>query len=164
MTLSGLFTIKEFTGKHMLAVIGLFFGTIITVNLVLTWFALNSWSGLVAKNGYVESINFTENQKVIAQQALLGWKSKLRIEKGHMIYSVKDRDARPVTGLMLTAIVGRPITEKDDKTVTFKSTRPGEYLAVAPALSGQWQVDIRAKGQKGEKYRKIFRFVIKGAK
>jgi nitrogen fixation protein FixH len=148
----------------MLAVIGLFFGTIITVNLILTWFALNSWSGLVAKNGYVESINFTEKQKVIAEQALLGWKSKMRIEKGHMIYSVKNRDGAPVSDLVLSATVGRPTTEKDDAPATFKSGRAGEYLAVAPTRPGQWQVDIKATGDKGEKFRKIFRFVIKGTR
>ena len=41
---------KEFTGTHMVLLICGFFGTIIAVNLALTWFALGSWTGLVVDN------------------------------------------------------------------------------------------------------------------
>ena len=51
---------KEFTGRHMLAIMLAFFGTIIAVNLVMAIFASRSWTGLVVKNSYVASQEFNE--------------------------------------------------------------------------------------------------------
>ena len=51
-----------FTGWHMLGVIGLFFGTIISVNFYMAYQAVHSWSGLVVENTYVASQQF--NAKV----------------------------------------------------------------------------------------------------
>ena len=45
----------EFTGYHMLGVLVLYFGTIITVNLVMARFAITTWTGLVVENTYVAS-------------------------------------------------------------------------------------------------------------
>lgn len=161
MTIAETFCVRKFTGKHMLAVLVLFFGTIIAVNLVLAWFAIHSWSGLVAKNGYVESVHFKEHQARITAQEKLGWKTRLRMEKGHLIYALKDKNGVGLADLQMTAILGRPTTEKQDKTVKFRQGRPGEYLLLAPVGEGQWQLDVTARNQKGQTYRKIFRFVTK---
>ena len=72
---------REFTGWHMAGVMFLFFGTIISVNLVMAYFATSSWSGLVVKNSYVESQRF--NGVTAERQAMLdmGWKEfKVAVE------------------------------------------------------------------------------------
>lgn len=51
---------KEFTGRHMLAIMLAFFGVIIAVNGVMATFATRSWSGLVVENTYVASQQFNE--------------------------------------------------------------------------------------------------------
>ena len=56
--MQNLFARREFTGYHMVAVMTLFFGTIISVNLLMAWYANTSWSGLVVKNSYVASQEF----------------------------------------------------------------------------------------------------------
>ncbi|MEO0913737.1 MAG: FixH family protein, partial [Pseudomonadota bacterium] len=68
---------EKFTGWHMFAVMVLFFGTIISVNLTLAYFASQSWTGLVVKNSYVASQHFNEDQARLKAQKLLYWVEKL---------------------------------------------------------------------------------------
>ncbi len=157
----GYFTIKEFTGKHMLGVLFLFFGTIITVNMILAWFAVTSWSGLIAKNGYVASIDFKAKLEDVERQNALGWKSQLRLEGGHLFYAVKDRAGQPIQGLIIIGVIGRPATEAKDQKVSFREEKPGQYLARAQTSDGQWQVDVQAINDKKQRYRKIFRVIHK---
>ena len=49
-----------FTGRHMLAVVFAFFGTIITVNLVMAFLATGTFPGLVVKNSYIASQHYNE--------------------------------------------------------------------------------------------------------
>lgn len=160
MKLNEVFTIREFTGWHMLGVLFLFFGTIIAANMTLTWFALGSWSGLVAKNGYVASLEFNQREAEIEKQKKLGWKSQLRTESGHLLFSIKNANGEPLSGLKLTASAGRPTTEKWDMTLNFRETDPGRYLAARPKQPGQWLVDLVATSTTGEKYRQKFRISI----
>ena len=68
---------KEFTGRHMLAIIVSFFGVIIAVNMTLVYFAVQSWSGLVVKNSYVASQKFNKTLEKAALQRARGWTSAL---------------------------------------------------------------------------------------
>ena len=52
-----------FTGWHMLTIMLLFFGTIISVNVTMAWNAVTSWSGLVVQNTYVASQSLTARRK-----------------------------------------------------------------------------------------------------
>ncbi|VAV93387.1 hypothetical protein MNBD_ALPHA08-578 [hydrothermal vent metagenome] len=160
MTLSKLFTVKEFTGKHMLVGMLMFFGVIITANMTMAWFAVSTWSGLVAKNGYVESINFKAKQEAVDRQTLLGWKSKVRLINGQVIFSVKDVGGKPVSDLSIVATIGRPTTEKADAVMAFRQANPGEYLAGAPEQSGQWILEIQATGVEKQLYRKKYRILV----
>jgi len=161
MTLTQMFTIKEFTGRHMLVTIVSFFAVVLAVNLTMTWFALGSWSGLVAKNGYIASIEFKDKQEDFARQQALGWKSRLRVESGHVVFVVKDSSAKAITGLSIIATAKRPITEKGDITLSFTEQRPGEYMAATPAKPGQWQIGINATGPSKELFRKEYRVLVK---
>ncbi len=160
MTLSQIFTVKEFTGRHMLIVMICFFGVIITANMTMAWYASQSWSGLVAKNGYVESINFKDRQAAFESQQLLGWRSKLTVRSGQIVFSVKDAQGNAVTGLEIVTQLGRPATEKSDTSVSFREANPGEYLTTAPQQVGQWLVEINATGKNGQTFRKKYRFLV----
>ena len=161
MTLTQMFTIKEFTGRHMLVTIVSFFAVVIAVNMTMAWFALGSWSGLVAKNGYVASLEYKDKEEDFARQQALGWKSRLRVEHGHVLFMVKDSSAKAVTGLSIIASAKRPITEKGDEVLKFTEQRPGEYIATAPTKIGQWQIWINATSPAKEQYRKEYRVLVK---
>jgi len=161
VTLAQIFTIKEFTGRHMIVVLLLFFGTVFAANMTMTWFALGSWSGLVAKNGYVASIEFKDKQADYERQRKLGWKSQLRVENGHVFFSVKDATGKAVSGLSIIGGAKRPATEKSDTGLTFNEAKPGEYLATAPTLPGQWQIEIHATSASNQSYRKKYKVLVK---
>jgi len=145
----------------MFVALALFFGTILAANLTMTWFALGSWSGLVAKNGYVASIEYKDKQENFARQQALGWKSRLAVENGQVFFVVKDASAKAVTGLSIIASAKRPITERADISLKFSEKRPGEYLAAAPAEPGQWQIEINATSASNQTYFKEYRVLVK---
>ena len=49
---------RPFTGGHMLAVMVVFFGVVISVNVFLAVVANTSWTGFVVENSYVASQEF----------------------------------------------------------------------------------------------------------
>ncbi|MGO4840209.1 FixH family protein, partial [Rhizobiaceae sp. 2RAB30] len=66
-----------FTGRHMLAIMVAFFGTIIAVNVTMATLAGRSWTGFVVKNSYVASQEFNRKAEQGRAQAALGWESRL---------------------------------------------------------------------------------------
>lgn len=85
-----------FTGWHMLGVMLLFFGTVITVNMVMAWNAVNSWSGLVVPNTYVASQQFNAKAEAAKARAATGIKGKLIVDEKTVRYEVFHPDTGPV--------------------------------------------------------------------
>src|SRR5690606_30821934 len=109
-----------FTGWHMAGVMVLFFGTIITVNLIMAWNASNSWSGLVVPNTYVASQQF--NGKVAEARALAasGIEGELTVEEGRVAYRVTDAGGVPLAADDVSAVFKRPVDERKDFTVALE--------------------------------------------
>lgn len=139
-----------FTGWHMAGVMILFFGTIITVNLVMAWNATRSWSGLVVQNTYVASQEF--NGKVAEAKAFAasGIEGALTLEPGHVIYKVVDAKGAPLAADSVTAVFKRPVDEREDFTLALMPDAPGLFVAERAVPAGQWVVDI-STGRGGEK-------------
>jgi len=143
----------------MLGVLFLFFGTIISVNLTLAWFAETTWSGLVAKNGYVESLDYDAKQKVIDKQKKMGWKSQVKISNGHVVFLLKDKNGVAITGLKLDGKIGRPTTEVQDQKLAFNEANKGEYIANVNLAKGQWVVLIKAISADNIRFHKAYRLI-----
>ena len=106
---------REFTGKHMLAVILAFFGVILAVNLTLATLANTSWTGLVVENTYVASQQFNKKAEEGRAQAALGWTSKLTIAWGEVRYSLTEKAIQLVPMLAVMGAWGRrhmPVTRE----------------------------------------------------
>ena len=65
-----------FTGRHMVVVMCLFFGVVISVNITMAVFAGTSWSGLIVKNTYVASQTFNDDVAEVEQMKARGWQSQ----------------------------------------------------------------------------------------
>lgn len=151
-----------FTGWHMLGVMVLFFGTIITVNLIMAWNASHSWSGLVVQNTYVASQQF--NGKVAEAKALAasGIEGTLTIEGGRIAYRVLDAKGAPVVADEVTATFKRPVDERADFTLALSPAGEGFFIAERAVTGGQWVVDISTK-RGGEKvFHQTVRTVVSG--
>ena len=85
-----------FTGRHMLLIMVAFFGVVIAVNIVMTVQASRSFSGLVAKNGYVASIDFARDEASRAHAAERGWQIALTAPDGIVTLEARDRTGAPL--------------------------------------------------------------------
>lgn len=151
-----------FTGWHMAGVMVLFFGTIITVNMIMAWNASHSWSGLVVPNTYVASQQF--NGKVAEARALAasGIAGSLTIEGGRIAYRVADAEGKPVAADDIVAVFKRPVDERKDFTVALKPEGPGFFVATREVPAGQWIVDISTKRDGAKVFHQTVRTVIGG--
>ena len=151
-----------FTGWHMAGVMVLFFGTIITVNLIMAWNASHSWSGLVVQNTYVASQQF--NGKVAEAKAFAasGIEGSLTIEGGRISYRVVDAKGEPVIADDVSATFKRPVDEREDFTLALEPVGPGLFVAERDIMPGQWIIDIGTKRDGAKVFHQTVRTVVTG--
>ncbi|HSX76091.1 MAG TPA: FixH family protein [Shinella sp.] len=151
-----------FTGWHMAGVMVLFFGTIITVNLVMAWNASKSWSGLVVPNTYVASQQF--NGKVAEARALAasGIEGDLTVKEGRIAYRVTDAGGAPLAADDVSAVFKRPVDERKDFTVALEPAGEGLFVADRAVPAGQWVVDISTKRDGEKVFHQTVRTVVAG--
>jgi nitrogen fixation protein FixH len=153
-------TERQFTGWHMLGVLFLFFGTIISVNLALAYFAVHTWSGLVVENSYVASQHFNEEQAIARAHAKLGWIPEVAYEDGRVAFTLVDRDGKGVPAKTVTAKLMRPANEGQDVTVTLARDGDGHYGVDQSLPAGQWIVEILADAGLDQPYRFATRIFV----
>lgn len=153
---------RQFTGWHMIAVMALFFGTIISVNVVMAWNASRSWSGLVVENTYVASQQF--NGKVAETRAFQasGITGRLTAEPGAIRYVVthSGEPAKQIDRVL--AVFKRPVEEHEDLRVELDREGEGAFLATDTLKPGQWIADVTAISGEAVVYRQAIRFIAPG--
>ncbi len=152
---------REFTGWHMLAIMLLFFGVIIGVNITMAVFAVNSWTGLVVKNSYVASQNFNKHLKEVEKQKALGWSSDLDIKSGSIKLNLLDNSGKALRGMNVIALVQRPTHEREDMTLQLKQNDMGQYFHEKALTAGVWNIKIIAKNPTQGQYIQIFKVEVR---
>jgi nitrogen fixation protein FixH len=134
-----------FTGWHMAGVVGLFFGTIISVNFYMAYQAITSWSGLVVENTYVASQQF--NGKVAQAKALAasGIHGSFAVSADTIRYQLLGPDGQPVAADRLTVNFKRPVGEHQDFSVELSPQGEGVFVASHQVLPGHWIVEAIAE-------------------
>lgn len=153
---------KPLTGWHVLAMLVAFFGVIFSVNFTMAWFANSTWSGLVVANGYVASQSYDKDLAKARAQDALGWKVGFSFGEDRLRLTFADKGGARIDQLAITGALARPVTDKEDQTLTFSPMGSGVYSAPAALTPGVWEVEITADGNGVPGYRKAFRFVVKG--
>ncbi len=133
-----------FTGWHMIGIMVLFFGTILSVNFYMAYSAVTTWSGLVAENTYVASQQF--NGKAAEARALLasGVTGKLTVTSSSIRYEVTHPQEGPVAADSLILRFKRPVGEHQDFELDLTPVRTGVFAADHDVLAGDWIVDASA--------------------
>ncbi|KXF75122.1 cytochrome oxidase [Paramesorhizobium deserti] len=134
---------REFTGRHMLIVLALFFGTIIAVNVTMAVYANTSWTGLVVKNSYVASQEFNEKAALGRAQSALGWRGTVTYRDGRLSYSLANAEGAPVTLTSVKVTLRRPAYEAEDMTVELQPHGNAFSTPVA-VRDGIWIIDVEA--------------------
>ena len=151
-----------FTGWHMMAVMVLFFGTIITVNLIMAWNASHSWSGLVVQNTYVASQQFNGKVALAKELAASGIEGNLTIEDSRIAYRIVDAKGAPLLADDVLAVFKSPVDERKDFTVVLVPAGQGLFAAERDVPAGQWIVDIGTTRDGAKVFHQTLRTVVAG--
>jgi nitrogen fixation protein FixH len=150
---------QGFTGGHMLALMGAFFGVVIAVNMTIATLARTSWTGLVVPNSYVASQGFNARLKEARAQALLGWTPSVTLAAGELRFML-TQDGRRVGLAGAEALVHRPVSGTQDRVVELAPTSDGDLAAPLDLEPGVWIVETHARTSDGRAYRDIRRMVV----
>lgn len=140
---------KKLTGRKVLIITLMAFGTVIGANLALVYFALGSFPGLEVKNTYVASQNFDKERA--AQQAL-GWRTSAEYDGQFLRVKILGENATPASVQSITATVGRATHNREDRVVdlVFDGSVHKTPLSL-PA--GNWQLRMTAFAPDGTPFR-----------
>ncbi len=136
------------TGRHVLIAVLAFFGVVFAVNGVMTYIALDSFSGLATEDAYRKGLRYNEQLATADAQAAQGWRVKVdyREGSGSLRLTLRDKDDLPLRSLQIEGIVGRPATAQHDRQLAFVQSSPGVYEAQAGVLPvGRWLVKLYAR-------------------
>ena len=139
-------------GWHVLGIVGLFFGTIIAVNIVMAVFATGTFPGLVVKNSYVASQNFNELLAAGKAQEERGWTADVSTDDGLLQVRLEDSGGAPITGLRVSARAGRPASIREDRILALRLTSNG-YVAADALPPGRWIVELAVRSGEDLVYR-----------
>ena len=139
------FTLK---GRHVLAMLLLFFGTVFAVNFYMARVAIQTFSGLEAEKPYQEGLKYNDVIAAARQQAERHWTVDAKVEpqKDGVLLIVTQRDGAGVatSDLAMKAIFLHPADRRRDVAVDLVAAGNGVYRVLAPVSAGRWDVQIEA--------------------
>ena len=137
------------TGRRVFAIAAGIFVVMLVPNVVLAVLAVRTFSGLVVSNSYVASQEFDRTR---AAQAALGWTATVNHIDGELRLDLTGAAGEAVRPATLAVTVGRPTTDRDDRTLALVET-PAGYAADAALPPGGWRVEIAATAADGTAFR-----------
>lgn len=141
-------TARPLTGRTVALIAAGAFLFMLIPNIVLTVFAVDTFSGLVVPNSYVASQSFDRDRSA---QLALGWTVAVAREDGVVRVAIADADGHAVRPPELAVTVGRPTTSRDDRALVLEETPTG-YAAAADLGPGDWRVEIVATAADGTRF------------
>lgn len=144
-----------FTGRKMLLAMATFFGVIIIANVTMMTFALNTHTGVVVPNSYVASQDFNARIADADAQRQRGWQASFAYDAGAATLNIADSAGAALPGLVITGVIGRPVSEAHDIAVQLAETTPGSYVANVDLGPGEWQLEATATLPDGREHHMI---------
>ena len=153
---------KEFTGRHMLIIMVMFFGTVIAVNLTMATLARLSWTGLVVDNSYVASQEFNEKLAESREQAARGWTPVVTFVPNEISYRLNDGSGSPIQVKSVDILLRRPAYQAEDEHISLEPNGNGTFGLSATIRDGVWIIESRADFGEAKPYLSSQRVVLKG--
>ncbi|WP_019954795.1 FixH family protein [Yoonia vestfoldensis] len=141
---------RQFTGKHMLALMVGGFGIIIAVNLGMAYLAISTFPGVEARSTYVASQTFEVDR---AAQDALGWNVDATLDDGLLTLAIRDTDGAAVQPQVRKAIFGRATHTGEDMTPDFAWTGTA-LTAMVPSRDGYWNLRLELESADGTIFRR----------
>lgn len=153
----------EFTGRHMLIIMVLFFGVIVSVNVFMASSAIRSWTGLVVENSYVASQQFNDKLVNAEAQVAMGWEGSLDYVDGGLLFQLKDAEGVPLPMETVKIDITRPIGVEGDQSVVLTRAADGSFRAPVAIEPGAWNAAIFATFADQPDYEHRARIVVEAA-
>ncbi len=145
-------------GKHVLIAFLGFFGVIFAVNGVFLYSAISTYTGVVAQEPYRKGLQYNDRIAAGARQAELGWTETIEVNSDAVILRLTDRAGKPVSGLRIEGVLGRPSTNPHDIALSFSEIDTGRYAVDVGAIEpGSWMVNIEAAWPRSESREPVYR-------
>lgn len=136
---------REFTGRHMAAILIGFFGLVIGVNVTMAVFASSTFGGTVVDNSYVASQKFNGWIEKGRAQAALGWTmAPERLADGRVAL-VLEGPQGALTGAGLDVVARHPLGRMPETPLAFHEVAPGRYVSDDTLADGRWQLHVAAR-------------------
>ncbi|WP_313349513.1 FixH family protein [Paracoccus sp. (in: a-proteobacteria)] len=140
---------RELTGRHVLIITLVAFGTIIAVNVFMAVKAVGTFPGLEVKNSYVASQNFDRER---AAQEALNWTVTPEFDGHELLLTIRDEQGYPAPVQDLEVTVGRPTHSREDQTPRFTYSG-GVFRAPLTLAPGTWNIHLTATSPDGTTFR-----------
>lgn len=143
--------VKPYTGKRILAWFIGFFLVVFSANGIMTYFALETWTGLETEDSYVKGLNYNQEIENARVQNESGWNVSIAqmpetVDGRFEIQITRPKESFPPTQVKATFI--RTVIEGYDQEVTLSHLGNGLYGApVKLPLIGQWDVLVVVESQ-----------------
>ena len=139
----------ELRGWHVLAMLLLFFGAIIGVNVAFAVAAVSTFPGEDVQRSYIQGLHYNQTLAERRAQAQLGWRAGAELTGGpadaQVVVTLHDRAGAPLDSAQVTGELERPTDSRFDHPLRFVRTGPGAYTADATRLlPGRWRLRARA--------------------
>lgn len=146
---------KPLTTRRVLMILGAFFATFISVNMVMLYLAGSTFSGLVTASSFREGVKYDSEIAAARAQDQRGWKVEAHLGptvagRTRVELHAKDRDGKPLAGLAATAKFSHPADIRRDLEAPLRETAPGVYVGEAEPAKGAWTL-ILELGRGGER-------------
>ena len=149
----------ELTGKHVLIGFVLFFGIILSSNVVMISLAVNTFPGLQSKSAYKAGRNYNAIIAQADQQKNLGWQVTVNLDKSSprdrtIRLVVRDKFNNPMSDLSVSGTLQRTVHSFDDVPLSFEKHGAGVYTMVLDRQEhlGQWRLKIDASNRAGDTF------------
>jgi nitrogen fixation protein FixH len=139
---------REITGRHVLLAMLGFFGFIIATDAFLVYKAVSTFGGVETDDAYRRGLSYNDRIANERAQAALGWTkvATLDADKGELVVTIRDNNDNAVDNLQISAVLGRPATNKDDRILKLTQVGAGRYLATVGNIEpGTWVAELEAR-------------------
>ncbi|RIA47806.1 FixH family protein [Dichotomicrobium thermohalophilum] len=136
---------RPITGRTVLYILVGFFGVMLVANGIFTYLAVSTFNGLVTEGSYRKGLEYDERLAAEARQERLGWNADLQLAErgGQLRFKLEGDDGRPVSGRLVRVRMGRPATDKFDRTILLNETSPGLYTRdISLPGAGNWLASL----------------------
>jgi len=130
---------RTFTGRHIAAILVVFFGLVIAVNFTMARFASSTFGGIVVENSYVASQEFNGWLDEAKANRALGWVavSTWRPD-GRLALAVSGAPE----GTTAEGLARHPLGRLPDRAIVFERTGQGRFLSREALPDGRWTLRL----------------------